>query len=70
MRFRSEWLTLFTLTAAVAGALALPRGATPGPVVAKRFDLPAAGIDDRPVGSIRGGDRARGSRAKAVAAHP
>lgn len=70
MRFRSEWLTLFTLTAAVAGAVALPRGGTSNPVVAKRFDATAAGIDERPVGSIKGGDRPRGSRAKPAAGHP
>ena len=69
MRFRSEWLTIFTLTAAVAGALALPRGDSPGPVAAKRFDAAFPGIDDRPVGSIKASDRPHGQRAKPVARH-
>ncbi len=69
MRFRSEWLTLLALTAAVAGGLALPRGGMPEPVPGKRLDPTAAGIDDRPVGSI-GGGRRHGSRAKPTARHP
>lgn len=52
MRLRSEWLTLFTVTALAGGALFLHRGGSSEPVASvKKPDVAANGIDFTPVGT-------------------
>jgi hypothetical protein len=77
MRFRSEWLTLFTLTAIAVGAVSLPRGMALPPggeavaiAPAKRAELTAAGVDFMPIGTARAVGRARALRARTLPDHP
>ncbi|RYB02245.1 hypothetical protein [Lichenibacterium ramalinae] len=81
MRFRSEWLTLFTLTAVAVGAVSLPRGLAPAAVafapgagtagaVARRADLMAAGVDLMPIGTARAVGRAKSLRARPMPDRP
>ena len=70
MRLRSEWLTLFTMTALVAVGVALPRADAPIAAAAKRSDMAAAGIDYMPIGTARAVGRAKAMRARAVEMRP
>lgn len=80
MRFRSEWLTLFTLTALVVAAWSWPGGgAAPSATVpakavavapSRHADIAAAGVDDMPVGTARTADRAKPVRARPQPVRP
>lgn len=75
MRFRSEWLTLFTLTAVAGGLLSLEAGGGSDPVVAapvaaKRAELTTAGVDYMPIGTARAVGKARSLHAKPAPDHP
>lgn len=68
MRFRSEWLTLLTLTLVGAGALACAR--LDGSAPAGHAALPSGGIDPTPTGTIRATAKAHPAQAKLRPAHP